>query len=198
MAPGELILGVKSGQVPGADDLPDIAQICSCNNVSKGQVRAVVRTKIIDHLMKLNHAPKAGSTWCRYEIGDTVGFAIRIEERYRGVRSPHKLKGGVSGCIRECVEAQGKDFGLIATDKGICKDLEEDISRLINTYQCEWAGVVKDPIKRAQFKQFLNTQDTQVAIEKLLNVDKDVLQIGQKNSLIFQKYLLNNLVKNLG
>lgn len=41
-----------------------------------------------------------------------------MENRYRGIRSPHKLKGGVSGCIRECSEAQGKDFGLIATEKG--------------------------------------------------------------------------------
>ncbi|CAG8451834.1 10391_t:CDS:2 [Dentiscutata heterogama] len=181
-----------------------------------------------------------GSTWCRYGIGDSVGFAIRIEERYRGIRSPHKLKGGVSGCIRECAEAQGKDFGLIATDKGyniyvcgnggskpkhavllakdvpeelcvkyldrflmyyihtadkltrtarwlekmdggidylrkviiddhlgICKDLEEDMSRLINTYQDEWAGVIKDPVKRAQFRQFVNTPETQPAIEKI-------------------------------
>ena len=41
-----------------------------------------------------------------------------LENRYKGVRSPHKFKGGVSGCVRECAEAQGKDFGLIATDKG--------------------------------------------------------------------------------
>ncbi|GAA98797.1 uncharacterized protein L969DRAFT_50632 [Mixia osmundae IAM 14324] len=59
-----------------------------------------------------------GTTWCRYGIGDSVGLAIQLENRYRGVRSPHKFKGGVSGCIRECAEAQGKDFGLIATDKG--------------------------------------------------------------------------------
>ncbi|KAJ3345536.1 hypothetical protein HDU83_003954 [Entophlyctis luteolus] len=59
-----------------------------------------------------------GSTWCRYGRRDSVGFAIAIEQRYKGIRSPHKLKGGVSGCVRECAEAQGKDFGLIATDKG--------------------------------------------------------------------------------
>ncbi|HZZ71228.1 MAG TPA: nitrite reductase large subunit NirB [Pirellulales bacterium] len=59
-----------------------------------------------------------GSTWCRYGVQDSVGFAIRIENRYKGIRAPHKLKGGVSGCIRECAEAQGKDFGLIATEKG--------------------------------------------------------------------------------
>ncbi|MDF1744563.1 MAG: nitrite reductase large subunit NirB [Gimesia sp.] len=59
-----------------------------------------------------------GTTWCRYGIGDSVGFAIRLEERYRGVRAPHKIKGGVSGCVRECAEAQSKDFGLIATENG--------------------------------------------------------------------------------
>ncbi|MCD8741235.1 nitrite reductase large subunit NirB [Mucilaginibacter roseus] len=59
-----------------------------------------------------------GSTWCRFGLHDSVSFAIEIEERYKGVRSPHKLKGGVSGCIRECAEAQGKDFGIIATEKG--------------------------------------------------------------------------------
>ncbi|KZT30290.1 nitrite reductase [Neolentinus lepideus HHB14362 ss-1] len=59
-----------------------------------------------------------GTTWCRYGIGDSVGLAIELEERYKGIRSPHKLKGGVSGCVRECAEAQSKDFGLIATDKG--------------------------------------------------------------------------------
>ncbi|MET0342964.1 MAG: nitrite reductase large subunit NirB [Polyangiales bacterium] len=59
-----------------------------------------------------------GSTWCRYGVQDSVGLAVRVELRYRGVRSPHKLKGGVSGCTRECAEAQGKDFGIIATEKG--------------------------------------------------------------------------------
>ena len=59
-----------------------------------------------------------GSTWCRYGVGDAVGLAIRIEERYRGIRSPHKLKSAVSGCTRECAEAQSKDFGIIATDHG--------------------------------------------------------------------------------
>ena len=77
-----------------------------------------------------------GTTWCRYGVGDSVGreysyllrewltmtgpgtVAVKLEERYKGIRSPHKFKGGVSGCVRECAEAQGKDFGLIATDKG--------------------------------------------------------------------------------
>ncbi|KAJ7484733.1 nitrite reductase [Mycena latifolia] len=173
-----------------------------------------------------------GTTWCRYGIGDSVGLAIQLENRYRGVRSPHKFKGGVSGCVRECAEAQGKDFGVIATDKGwnifvggnggatprhadlfardvppsqvvriidrylayyimtadrlqrtarwienmeggidklrrvilqdelgICGELDAFMDNLINTYQDEWAQVVKDPIKRKQFKQFVNTEE---------------------------------------
>ena len=59
-----------------------------------------------------------GSTWCRYGVQDAVGFAIQVEMRDRGIRAPHKLKAAVSGCIRECAEAQSKDFGLIATEKG--------------------------------------------------------------------------------
>jgi nitrite reductase (NADH) large subunit len=59
-----------------------------------------------------------GSTWCRYGVQDSVGFALKLENRYKGLRSPHKLKGAVSGCARECAEAQGKDFGVIATEKG--------------------------------------------------------------------------------
>lgn len=59
-----------------------------------------------------------GSNWCRYGVQDSVGLAIDIENRYKGIRSPHKLKFAVSGCTRECAEAQSKDFGIIATEKG--------------------------------------------------------------------------------
>jgi len=59
-----------------------------------------------------------GSTWCRFGVLDSVGFAIRIENRYKGLRAPHKLKSAVSGCIRECAEARSKDFGVIATAEG--------------------------------------------------------------------------------
>ncbi|MFP5430250.1 MAG: nitrite reductase large subunit NirB [Gammaproteobacteria bacterium] len=59
-----------------------------------------------------------GSTWCRYGVQDSVGLAIDIENRYKGLRAPHKLKFAVSGCTRECAEAQGKDVGIIATEKG--------------------------------------------------------------------------------
>jgi len=59
-----------------------------------------------------------GSTWCRYGMAESVSFAIELEERYKGIRSPHKMKGGVSGCIRECAEARCKDFGVIAVEGG--------------------------------------------------------------------------------
>ncbi|HDY7765487.1 nitrite reductase large subunit [Vibrio vulnificus] len=59
-----------------------------------------------------------GSTWCRYGVDDSVGLAIELENRYKGLRAPHKLKFAVSGCTRECAEAQSKDIGVIATEKG--------------------------------------------------------------------------------
>jgi nitrite reductase (NADH) large subunit len=59
-----------------------------------------------------------GTTWCRYGVQDSVGLAVELELRYRGLRAPHKIKAGVSGCARECAEAQGKDFGVIATENG--------------------------------------------------------------------------------
>lgn len=59
-----------------------------------------------------------GQTWCRYGVQDSVRMAIDLELRYRGLRSPHKLKSAVSGCARECAEAQSKDFGVIATSNG--------------------------------------------------------------------------------
>ena len=59
-----------------------------------------------------------GSTWCRFGVQDSTSLAIEVEKRYRGLRAPHKLKSAVSGCSRECAEAQGKDFGIIATENG--------------------------------------------------------------------------------
>lgn len=179
-----------------------------------------------------------GSTWCRYGVQDSVGFAIRVENRYKGVRSPHKMKSAVSGCVRECAEAQGKDFGMIATENGynlyvggnggvnpvhaellaadidedtvlkyldrylmyyiltadklertapwqqklpggkngggpiehlkeviiedslgICDELDRRMQHLVDTYHDEWAEVVKDPARRAKFKQFVNTDE---------------------------------------
>ncbi|BFM22326.1 nitrite reductase large subunit NirB [Gilvimarinus japonicus] len=59
-----------------------------------------------------------GNTWCRYGVQDSVGMAIALEDRYKGLRSPHKIKFAVSGCTRECAEAQSKDIGVIATENG--------------------------------------------------------------------------------
>jgi len=191
-----------------------------------------------------------GSTWCRYGVQDAVSFAVDVENRYKGVRSPHKMKSAVSGCVRECSEAQGKDFGMIATENGynlyvggnggaspvhgqllasdidektvlmyldryimyyiltaeklertavwqaklssgkngggpiehlkeviiedslgINDELDRRMQHLVDTYHDEWAEVVKDPVKRAKFKQFANTDDNQERDELIEFVD---------------------------
>ena len=171
-----------------------------------------------------------GSTWCRYGVQDSVLMAINIENRYRGLRSPHKLKMAVSGCTRECAEAQGKDVGIIATEKGwnlyvcgnggvkprhadllardlddrtlvstidrflmfyirtgdrlqrtatwlenleggidyvrqvVCEDslglgaeLEADMQKLVDTYECEWKKAINDPETLKRFRHFVNS-----------------------------------------
>ncbi|PQE12575.1 nitrite reductase protein [Rutstroemia sp. NJR-2017a BBW] len=94
---------------------------------AKKQDLIAIWTELVEGGMESGHAYAkslrtvkscVGTTWCRYGIGDSVGMAVRLEERYKSIRSPHKMKGGVSGCVRECAEAQNKDFGLIATEKG--------------------------------------------------------------------------------
>lgn len=59
-----------------------------------------------------------GSSWCRYGVQNSTALALELENRYKGLRSPHKIKMAVSGCTRECAEAQSKDVGVIATEKG--------------------------------------------------------------------------------
>jgi nitrite reductase (NADH) large subunit len=171
-----------------------------------------------------------GNTWCRYGVQDSVKMAIDIENRYRGIRSPHKMKMAVSGCTRECAEAQGKDVGVIATEKGwnlyvcgnggvkprhadllasdlddatlvkfidrflmfyirtgdrlqrtstwldnleggidyvrkvVCKDylgigaeLEADMQKLVDTYECEWKKAINDPEIMKRFRHFVNS-----------------------------------------
>jgi nitrite reductase (NADH) large subunit len=173
-----------------------------------------------------------GSTWCRYGVQDSIAMAIRIEERYRGIRSPHKLKLAVSGCTRECAEAQSKDVGVIATEKGwnlyvcgnggmrprhadllaadlddatlirfidrflmfyirtgdrlqrtsvwlenleggidyvrkvVCEDslgiaaeLEADMQKLVDTYECEWKKAISDPALLRRFRHFVNSDE---------------------------------------
>ena len=172
-----------------------------------------------------------GSTWCRYGVQDSVGFAIDIENRYKGLRAPHKLKFAVSGCTRECAEAQSKDVGVIATEKGwnlyvcgnggmkprhadllasdldgetliryvdrflmfyirtadrlqrtsvwldnleggldyvrqvviedklgIAAELEADMKRVVDTYECEWKKTVEDPHALKRFRHFVNSE----------------------------------------
>jgi nitrite reductase (NADH) large subunit len=172
-----------------------------------------------------------GSTWCRFGQHDSVALAIEIELRYRGFRAPHKLKSAVSGCARECAEAQGKDFGVIATETGwnvyVCgnggmrpqhavllaenidketviryldrflmfytrtadrlertapwfnrleggidylrsvviddslgigADLEAEMQRFVDTYECEWKATIEDPAKVARFTHFVNAE----------------------------------------
>ncbi|MGH9000735.1 MAG: nitrite reductase large subunit NirB [Acidimicrobiia bacterium] len=171
-----------------------------------------------------------GRTWCRYGVQDSTSMAIRLELRYRGLRAPHKVKMAVSGCVRECAEAQGKDIGVIATEAGwslyvcgnggmrpqhatllaadlddehliryvdrffmfyvrtadrlertatwfnkleggidylrrvviddalgVCSDLEADMARHVETYQCEWAATLADPVRMARFRSFVNS-----------------------------------------
>lgn len=173
-----------------------------------------------------------GDTWCRYGVQDAVTMAVRLEHRYRGLRSPHKLKSAVSGCTRECAEAQSKDFGVIATEAGwnlyfagnggrtprhaelfavdlsddelirsidrflmfyirtadrlertapwfvkldggmdylrsvivddvlgICAELDADMARHVETYECEWSATLADPVRLAHFVEFVNAPD---------------------------------------
>ena len=171
-----------------------------------------------------------GSTWCRYGVDDSVGLAIELENRYKGLRAPHKIKFAVSGCTRECAEAQSKDIGVIATENGwnlyvcgnggmkprhadlfasdldketlikyidrvlmfyvrtgdrlqrtstwmenmeggleylqqvviddklgLCDQLEEEMSHIVDTYQCEWKTTIEDPEKVKRFRHFINS-----------------------------------------
>ena len=171
-----------------------------------------------------------GSTWCRYGVQDSVGLGSLIENRYKGIRTPHKMKFGVSGCTRECAEAQGKDLGIIATDAGwnmyVCGNggmkprhadllasdldketllkyidrfmmfyirtaaplqrtsvwldnmeggvdylrkvivedklginaqLEADLAKLVDEYECEWTATINDESQLTRFAHFINS-----------------------------------------
>lgn len=105
------ITGAQRVDLFGAhlDDLPKIWKILIDNGFESGHAYG-----------KSLRAVKScvGNAWCRYGMDDSTTFAIEVENRYKGIRSPHKLKGGVSACIRECAEARGKDFGMIAVEGG--------------------------------------------------------------------------------
>jgi nitrite reductase (NADH) large subunit len=95
-----------------------------------------------------------GSTWCRYGVQDSTSLAIQLELRYRGLRAPHKIKSAVSGCTRECAEAQGKDFGVIATERGW------------NLYVCGNGGM--RPQHAALFAEDLDTETLIRYIDRFL------------------------------
>jgi nitrite reductase (NADH) large subunit len=136
-----------------------------------------------------------GSTWCRYGVQDSTQFAIRVEERYRGIRAPHKLKSAVSGCIRECAEAQNKDFGIIATEKGwnvylcgnggsnprhgdlVATDLSEDeVIRLLDRFLMFYIQTAK-PLQRTA--RWLEELDGGIAYLESVILD-DALGIGEQ------------------
>lgn len=91
------------------DDLPQIWKILIDNGFESGHAYGKSLRTVKSCV---------GNTWCRYGMDDSTTFAIELENRYKGLRAPHKIKGGVSGCIRECAEARGKDFGIIAVEGG--------------------------------------------------------------------------------
>ncbi len=180
-----------------------------------------------------------GSTWCRYGVQDSASMAIQLEDRYKGLRSPHKIKFAVSGCTRECAEAQSKDIGIIATENGwnlyvcgnggmkprhadlfatdlddatlvryidrvlmfyvktadrlqrtsvwmdnmeggldylrdvvindslgLADELEQQMSHVVGTYQCEWKSTIEDPEKLKRFRTFVNddSSDPQIVM----------------------------------
>jgi nitrite reductase (NAD(P)H) len=94
---------------------------------AKKQDLPAIWTRLIDAGFESGHAygkslrtvkSCVGTTWCRYGVGDSVAFAVELENRYRSIRSPHKFKSAVSGCNRDCAEFHSKDFGVLATPKG--------------------------------------------------------------------------------
>lgn len=95
-----------------------------------------------------------GNTWCRYGVQDSVGMAIHLEDRYKGLRAPHKIKFAVSGCTRECAEAQSKDIGLIATENGL------------NLYVCGNGGM--RPRHGDLFATDLNDEELVSTIDRVL------------------------------
>ena len=136
-----------------------------------------------------------GSTWCRFGVQDSVSFAIEIEDRYKGLRSPHKLKSAVSGCVRECAEAQSKDFGIIATEKGwnlyvcgnggskpqhaqlIATDVDKETCiRLIDRFLMFYIKTA-DPLTRTA--TWLNKMEGGINYLKAVVVD-DILNIGDE------------------
>ncbi|MGW3893210.1 nitrite reductase large subunit NirB [Micromonospora chokoriensis] len=59
-----------------------------------------------------------GSDFCRFGVGDSTALGIAIEDRFKGIEGPGKMKLAVTGCPRNCAEAYVKDLGVVAIDGG--------------------------------------------------------------------------------
>lgn len=149
-----------------------------------------------------------GSTWCRYGVQDSVAMAITLEERYRGLRSPHKMKFGVSGCARECAEARGKDVGVIATSEGwnlyvggnggatpahaqlLAKDLDDEtLLRYIDRYVVYYIRTAERLQRTARWMEELpggvdHVYD--VVVENSLGIAEDLEQVVAEHLLSYR------------
>eukprot|EP00442_Polarella_glacialis_P051344 CAMPEP_0115090508 /NCGR_PEP_ID=MMETSP0227-20121206/25473_1 /TAXON_ID=89957 /ORGANISM="Polarella glacialis, Strain CCMP 1383" /LENGTH=1329 /DNA_ID=CAMNT_0002481671 /DNA_START=32 /DNA_END=4021 /DNA_ORIENTATION=+ len=115
------LFGANVWQLP--DIWEDVVYGKSSFTSSDGKVSVSVETPGMESGHAYGKALRAvktcvGTSWCRFGLLDSVGVGNRLEQRYKGFRAPHKWKMGVSGCMRECAEAQGKDIGLVAANDG--------------------------------------------------------------------------------
>jgi len=61
-----------------------------------------------------------GTDFCRYGLGDSIALAQKIERRFQGVESPHKMKLATAGCPRNCSEAYGAAGGSVRKGDLLC------------------------------------------------------------------------------
>lgn len=149
-----------------------------------------------------------GSTWCRYGVQDSVAMAVALEERYRGLRSPHKMKFGVSGCARECAEARGKDVGLIATSEGwnmyvggnggatpvhaqlLAKDLDDaTVIRYIDRYVVYYIRTAERLQRTARWMEDLPggiDRVREVVVEDVLGIGADLEKVVADHQLTYR------------
>ena len=57
----------------------------------------------------------------------------------------------------------GLDYlkSVVIDDKlGICDELEQQMQRVVDTYQCEWKTAIETPETRKRFRQFVNSDQS--------------------------------------
>ncbi len=59
-----------------------------------------------------------GEQFCRFGTQDSIGLGIKLEKKFEGLWTPHKVKMAVSACPRSCAESGFKDIGFIGIDGG--------------------------------------------------------------------------------